>query len=96
MFEESTAECGAAAQGASRPLLSQREEEVLNLLARGFSYIEIARVQQVSVHTTRSHAKSLYAKLDVHSKNEAVFEAATLGLIQPALWGSPRPALQAA
>jgi DNA-binding CsgD family transcriptional regulator len=77
---------------AGLPALSQREDEVLRLLARGFSYGEIARLQQVSVHTTRSHAKNLYIKLNVHSKNEAVFEAAALGLLDPATWGSARPA----
>ena len=35
----------------------------------------------MSVHTVRSHIKSLYAKLAVHSKNEAVFEAVKLGLL---------------
>ena len=62
-------------------LLSPREHEVLNLIARGFSYAEIARLQAVSVHTVQTHIKNLYAKLSVHSKNEAVFEATRLGLL---------------
>jgi DNA-binding NarL/FixJ family response regulator len=62
-------------------LLSPREQEVLNLIARGFSYAEIARLQAVSVHTVQTHIKNLYAKLSVHSKNEAVFEATRLGLL---------------
>ncbi len=61
--------------------LSGKEQEVLELIARGFSYAETARLQSVSVHTVRSHIKSLYGKLAVHSKNEAVFEAAKLGLL---------------
>lgn len=63
------------------PLLSPREYEVLGLIARGFSYSEIARLQTVSVHTVQTHIKNLYAKLSVHSKNEAVFEASRLGLL---------------
>jgi DNA-binding NarL/FixJ family response regulator len=63
------------------PLLSPREHEVLALIARGFSYAEIARLQSVSVHTVQTHIKNLYAKLSVHSKNEAVFEASRLGLL---------------
>lgn len=66
---------------AEVPLLSTREQEVLGLIARGFSYAEIARLQGLSVHTVQTHIKNLYAKLAVHSKNEAVFEATRLGLL---------------
>ena len=64
-----------------RGLLSPREQEVLAFIARGFSYGEIARLQDVSVHTVQSHIKNLYAKLSVHSKSEAVFEATRMGLL---------------
>ncbi|MEJ8846754.1 response regulator transcription factor [Variovorax rhizosphaerae] len=67
---------------AARSLLSRREQEVLTLIARGFSYAEIARLQGLSVHTVQTHIKHLYGKLAVHSKNEAVFEAMRLGLLQ--------------
>jgi DNA-binding NarL/FixJ family response regulator len=69
------------APGQSSGLLSGREQQVLELVARGFSYSEIARLQAVSVHTVQSHIKNLYSKLAVHSKNEAVFEATRLGLL---------------
>lgn len=65
----------------ARQLLSAREQEVLSYIARGFSYVEIARLQSLSVHTVQSHIKNLYAKLSVHSKSEAVFEATLMGLI---------------
>lgn len=64
-----------------RGLLSPREQEVLSLIARGFSYLEIAGFQGLSVHTVQTHIKNLYAKLSVHSKNEAVFEATRMGLL---------------
>lgn len=64
-----------------RALLSQREQEVLALIARGFSYAEIARLQSLSVHTVQTHIKRLYGKLSVHSKSEAVFEATRMGLL---------------
>ncbi|MGJ7493814.1 response regulator [Variovorax sp. RT4R15] len=67
---------------AGRSLLSGREQEVLTLIARGFSYAEIARLQGLSVHTVQTHIKHLYGKLSVHSKNEAVFEAMRLGLLR--------------
>jgi DNA-binding NarL/FixJ family response regulator len=74
-------EAGRKAAGEQN-LLSPREHEVLMLISRGFSYAEIARLQSVSVHTVQTHIKNLYSKLSVHSKNEAVFEASRLGLLQ--------------
>jgi DNA-binding NarL/FixJ family response regulator len=73
------------AQPAAEPersLLSAREQEVLDLIARGFSYAEIAKLQSISMHTVQSHIKNLYTKLAVHSKSEAVYEGTRLGLIQ--------------
>jgi DNA-binding NarL/FixJ family response regulator len=79
------AESGAAPEAVSeesdRGLLSAREHEVLTLIARGFSYAEIARLKGLSVHTVQTHIKNLYGKLAVHSKSEAVFEATRLGLL---------------
>jgi DNA-binding NarL/FixJ family response regulator len=77
----------AAAEGQAKgadevtPELSAKEREVLDLIARGFSYAEIARLQEVTVHTIQSHIKNLYGKLSVHSRSEAVFEASRLGLL---------------
>ncbi|MET3441916.1 DNA-binding NarL/FixJ family response regulator [Variovorax paradoxus] len=71
----------AAVGGAAPSLLSAREHEVLTLIARGFSYAEIARLKGLSVHTVQTHIKNLYGKLAVHSKSEAVFEATRLGLL---------------
>jgi DNA-binding CsgD family transcriptional regulator len=64
-------------------LLSPREHDVLALIARGFTYAEIAKLDAVSVHTVQSHIKKLYGKLSVHSKSEAVFEATRMGLLAP-------------
>lgn len=73
----------AARLRTGAPLLTPREYEALELAARGFSYAEVARLLLISVHTTHSHMKNIYAKLDVHSKSEAVFEATALGLLRP-------------
>jgi len=70
-----------AAAAPPRGLLSAREQQVLELIARGFSYAEIARLSQVSVHTVQTHIKNLYGKLAVHSRSEAVFEATRMGLL---------------
>ncbi|MDP2417475.1 MAG: response regulator transcription factor [Hydrogenophaga sp.] len=65
-----------------KPLaLTTKEHEVLELIARGFSYAEIARLQGVTVHTVQTHIKNLYSKLSVHSRSEAVFEASRMGLL---------------
>lgn len=71
----------AVAAAPVRALLSTREQEVLELIARGFSYADIARLQSVSVHTVQTHIKNLYRKLAVRSRGEAVFEATQLGLL---------------
>ncbi len=63
------------------PRLSQRELEVLQLVAKGFTLVEVARLLEVSAHTARTHAKAIYRKLEVSSRGEAVFEASQIGLI---------------
>lgn len=62
--------------------LSKRESEVLNLVARGFIYPEIAQQMGLSVSTIQTHVRNIYGKLDVHNKTEAVFEARQLGLLR--------------
>lgn len=61
--------------------LTTREIEALNLLARGFSYSECADLMGLSAHTIGSHVKNIYRKLEVSSRAEAVFEAASLGIL---------------
>jgi len=67
---------------ATVPGLTQREREVLELVAKGFSYAEIAGALTMSVHTVTTHVKSIYRKLEVSSRGAAVFEAVQLGLIR--------------
>ena len=62
--------------------LTPREQQTLAGLARGLRYDELATHMQVSVNTVPDYIKSLYRKLDVHSRSEAVFEASRLGLIR--------------
>jgi DNA-binding NarL/FixJ family response regulator len=61
--------------------LTKRELETLELLARGFPQREVAGVMNVSPHTVGAHVKSIYAKMAVNSRSEAVFEAVQSGLI---------------
>lgn len=55
--------------------LSEREREILALLARGFSYKMIANERAISIDTVRFHIKKIYEKLQVHSMTEAVSKA---------------------
>lgn len=71
----------AAAGRTEETPLSARESEILNLIAKGFSFGEIARLLEVSQHTVVSHVKKIYQKLAVHSRGEAVYEAGKMGLI---------------
>jgi DNA-binding NarL/FixJ family response regulator len=66
--------------GAS-PGLTPREREVLDLLARGSTNREIAAALHLSPHTIHEHTSSLYRKLDVRNRAEAVQRAYRLGLI---------------
>ncbi|UCD98122.1 MAG: tetratricopeptide repeat protein [Chloroflexota bacterium] len=61
--------------------LSDRELEVLHLLTSSMSSTEMAGELSVSVNTLRSHLKSIYAKLGVHSRYEAIAQAKDSGLI---------------
>jgi len=58
-----------------------REGEVLGLLARGLSNKQIAREIHISEHTVKFHISSLYAKLGVGNRAEAVSQGARHGLI---------------
>ena len=61
--------------------LSERELEILRLLQSSLSVQDIAAELYLSVHTVRSHLKSIYVKLDVHSRYEAINRARQLDLI---------------
>jgi LuxR family maltose regulon positive regulatory protein len=61
--------------------LSERELEVLHLLATNATGPEIANNLVIAISTFRSHTKSIYGKLDVNRRSDAVTRARQLGLI---------------
>ena len=61
--------------------LSKREQEVLELLTKGYSYKKIAADLFVSVDTIGSHLKNIYSKLQVNSAPEAVAKALRLKIV---------------
>ena len=52
--------------------LSPREREVLELLARGYLYKEIAESLRISVPTVNTHIRRIYEKLHVRSRSQAI------------------------
>ncbi len=62
--------------------LSDRELDVLHLLADGLTNREIAQALCVSVNTVKTHLSSIYGKLGVHNRHEAAAQAKGLGLVQ--------------
>jgi len=62
--------------------LSEREAEILTLVAKGFSFAEICDLLSITVNTVKTHVNRTYRKLGVNSRGQAVHEAARLGLIK--------------
>lgn len=69
------------AQSAGAGVLSLQETRLLALIAAGSSYREAAVELEVSINTVRTHIRSIYEKLQVHTKSEAVAKAMRSGLI---------------
>ena len=61
--------------------LSDRELEVLRLLAAALSYREIAEELFVSINTVKAHTKNIYSKMGVHGRMQAAQRAKELHLI---------------
>lgn len=67
--------------GKPRVVLSERETEVLAYITKGFTSSEIADLLCVSFHTVQTYVRRIYAKLEVKSRAEAIYEARHLGLL---------------
>ena len=61
--------------------LTERELEVLQLIADGLTNQEIAAQLHLSLNTVKAHTRNIYGKLDVNSRTQAVAKARALGLI---------------
>lgn len=71
----------APAPHAESSLLSDREIEILRLVAKGLSFETVSELLGISEHTVVTHVKKVYRKLTVHSRGEAVYEASQMGLL---------------
>jgi DNA-binding CsgD family transcriptional regulator len=61
--------------------LSDREKEILRLVAKGLSFKEVGAILSISPNTVITHVKRIYQRLAVHSRGEAVYEANQMGLL---------------
>jgi LuxR family maltose regulon positive regulatory protein len=61
--------------------LSTREHAIVLLMGHGLTNKRIARQLSIAPETVKSHAKSIFLKLTVQSRAQAVYRASTLGLI---------------
>ena len=61
--------------------LSERELEVLRLMAAGLKHKEIAEELVISMNTVRHHTRNIYGKLGVHRRAQAVAKAKELDLL---------------
>lgn len=62
--------------------LSERETEILTLVAKGFSFADICSLLSITNNTVKTHINRIYRKLAVHSRGQAVYEATRLGLLK--------------
>lgn len=64
------------------PVISKREEEVLQLVADGLSTTEVAAKLFISVKTVKNHLASIYDKLDTADRTQAVLRAVRMGIVR--------------
>ena len=67
-------------------LLTRRQDEILALLAQGYSGPEIAEKLTLAISSVRSHVVQIYGKLGANTKRQALTRATELGLL-----GTPAP-----
>ena len=70
-----------AAQGSLIEPLTEREMEVLGLMAQGLSNAEIASELVIAVGPVKAHTSSIYGKLEARGRTEAVLKARELSLL---------------
>jgi LuxR family maltose regulon positive regulatory protein len=83
LIPEGDAGAGPRPSAAEEWDLTDRESEVLALLAKGRTNAEMAKALFVSVNTVKTHLKNIFAKLDVGTRTEAVQMAERNGILAP-------------
>jgi DNA-binding NarL/FixJ family response regulator len=73
---------GARESTQPTALLTEREIEVLQLLAEGMTLHQVARRLRISPRTVETHVRKTYRKLGVHNRVQALRQAASLGVVK--------------
>jgi DNA-binding CsgD family transcriptional regulator len=81
ILNEDSAASNLTKKTYSGPELSEREREILALIADGHSNQEISRTLFISIPTVKTHISNLYQKLDVNSRTKAILKAREFSLI---------------
>ena len=63
-------------------MLTNREEELLGLIAQGMSTPEVAAQMYISQKTVKNHLASIFEKLDARDRTQAVVKAVRMGIIE--------------
>ncbi len=82
LSEFTTAPSDAAVAPTQPSPLTRREEEILQLIADGYSTSEVAGRLFISGKTVKNHLASIYAKLDARDRTQAVLSAVRIGIIR--------------
>lgn len=80
-FRTSSVEDAENGKKRKEGILTAREIEVLNLIAKGLSYGETASVLGISKNTVPVHIRNIYRKLHATNRSEAVYEARSIGIV---------------
>jgi DNA-binding NarL/FixJ family response regulator len=83
----------AARQGGAKTLLSQREQEVLVMLAQGSTYQQIADHLHLSVKTVETYRSRIAEKLELHGRADVVRYALQIGIQGPEIFTQNSKAL---
>jgi DNA-binding NarL/FixJ family response regulator len=83
------------AERAHAPLLTDRESEILGLVAEGYSNVELAGMLGLAPQTVKYHLSNAYRKLNVSNRTQATRQAQLLGLLPEASAGESRSTAQA-
>jgi len=75
----------------AQPQLTDRQREILDLIAAGQSTSEIAKNLTLSTETVRNHLRGVFRELHAHTRLEAIATARRHGLLAPPVLGPPSP-----
>jgi DNA-binding NarL/FixJ family response regulator len=70
-----------APQTSPQDALTEREKEVLSIIAKGMTMAETAKILGLTRHTIAGYVKDIYRKLNISSRAEAALSAQRMGLI---------------